>query len=370
MYDLILLAEGTPGTTNLVLVLVIIGIALLFDFFNGFNDAANSIATIVSTRVLSPFQAVAWAAFWNFVAAFVFGTAVAKTISSSLVDITALGTPEQQLYVVLSGLIGATIWTYVCSMVGLPISVSHSLVSGYAGAAIAKAGISALVIPGKWTVLILFIFLSPLLGMIGGMILMTAVGWIFRRVRPTRVDRWFRRLQLLSAAAFSLSHGTNDAQKTMGIIVVALTAGGYAGMATPNWSPPWFEWMNQPHSIAWWIILLCHFVIALGTLFGGWRVVRTMGSGITRLAPVGGFCAETSGAVTVIGASLAGIPVSTTHCITGSILGVGTTRGHKAVRWSAGRRILLAWIFTLPCSAFMAAVAYYVVHFLIEPLLG
>ena len=353
----------------LILVIIIILIALLFDFFNGFNDAANSIATIVSTRVLTPFQAVAWAAFWNFIAAFAFGTAVAKTISNDLVHLEMLGTPTEQLFVILGGLIGATIWTYACSMVGLPISVSHSLISGYAGAAITKAGVSALVLPGKWGVIILFIFLSPLIGMIMGTVFMTATAWIFRRSHPHKVDTFFRRMQLVSAAAFSLSHGTNDAQKTMGIIVVALTAGGYEYLAHPTWAPPWFHWTDQPHNIAWWIIILCHAVIALGTMLGGWKVVRTMGHGITRLQPVGGFCAETSGAITVIGASLAGIPVSTTHAITGSIIGVGTSRGIRAVRWVAGQRIVLAWILTLPCSAFMSAIAYAILHLTIEPLM-
>jgi inorganic phosphate transporter, PiT family len=353
----------------LTLVLLIICIALLFDFFNGFNDAANSIATIVSTRVLSPLQAVAWAAFWNFIAAFAFGTAVAKSVSSGFVDLGALGTQQQQLFVVLAGLIGATVWTYICSMLGLPISVSHALISGYAGAALARGGIDALVTPGKWPITLAFIFISPVIGMIAGATLMTSVAWIFRRWRPSTVDHWFRRLQLFSAAAFSLSHGTNDAQKTMGIIVIALTAGGYQHLTTSGWTPPWFEWLNMPHGVAWWIVIACHLVIGLGTLLGGWRVVRTMGSGITRLQPVGGFSAETAGAATVLGASYFGIPVSTTHCITGSILGVGTTRGLRAVRWIAGQRIMLAWIFTLPCSAFMAAVTYMVVHLVIEPLL-
>jgi PiT family inorganic phosphate transporter len=359
----------------LTLVIIIILVALTFDFFNGFNDAANSIATIVSTRVLSPAQAVAWAAFWNFIAAFVFGTAVAKAISSGFVDLSSLGTPSQQLFVILAGLIGATVWTYICSMMGLPISVSHSLISGYAGAALAKAGVAALIVPGKWGVTILFIFISPLLGMIGGAILMTSMAWIFQKSTPHRVDSWFRRLQLVSAAAFSLSHGTNDAQKTMGIIAVSVgvlaATPGYEFVESwthPGWIPPWFHWFNLPHNIAWWNILICHTVIALGTLLGGWRVVRTMGHGITRLQPVGGFCAETAGASTVIAASLLGIPVSTTHCITGSILGVGATRGIRAVRWISGQRIVLAWIFTMPSSAFMAAVVYLVVHHLIEPL--
>jgi len=360
----------------LTLVLIIIAVALLFDFYNGVNDAANSIATIVSTRVLTPTQAVVWAAFWNFVAAFAFGTAVAKAISSDFVNIQVLGTPVQQLFVILAGLCGATMWTYICSELGLPISVSHSLVSGYAGAAVAKAGLAGLLIPGKWPVTIAFIFVSPLLGMIGAAALMVAVAWIFRRCTPTRVDSWFRRLQLLSAAAFSLSHGTNDAQKTMGIIFVAVSVlvstEGYQHLGhllRPGWTPPWVELLGTGHNIPWWIILLCHFVIAMGTLMGGWRVVRTMGHNITRLAPVGGFCAESAGAATVIGASIAGIPVSTTHCITGSIMGVGITRGLRAVRWNSGRDIVLAWIFTLPCSGFMPAIASIIIHLTIEPFL-
>lgn len=346
----------------LTLVIIIILIALLFDFFNGFNDAANSIATIVSTRVLTPMQAVTWAAFWNFIAAFAFGTPVAKTISSSLVHLDALGTAYDQLYVILAGLVGATLWTYITSMLGLPISVSHALISGYAGAAIAKGGIGVLVYGKAWAILLAFIFLSPLIGFIMGGIFMTVVFWLFRRSTPNKVDHWFRRMQLASAAAFSLSHGTNDAQKTMGVIVIALTAAGWADLAAPTFELPWFRWFNLPHNIAWWIIILCHAVIALGTMLGGWRVVQTLGSGITRLAPVGGFCSETSGAITVIFASWLGIPVSTTHCITGSILGVGTTKGTRAVRWSSGRRIVLAWVFTLPCSAFMAAVTFLIVE--------
>lgn len=360
------------------LVIVIILVALLFDFFNGFNDAANSIATIVSTRVLSPFQAVAWAAFWNFFAAFAFGTAVAKGISSDFVNLAAVGTPQQQLFVILAGLVGATLWTYGCSVVGLPISVSHSLISGYAGAALARAGIDALVLEqSKWPVTILFIFIAPTVGMIGGAAMMTAMAWLFRKFTPSRVNFWFRRLQLFSAGAFSLSHGTNDAQKTMGIIAVAVATlamtpehAHVSSWLTPGWEPPWFAWFGASHHMPWWIVLSCHFVIAMGTLLGGWRVVHTMGHGITRLQPVGGFCAETAGATTVIGASLMGIPLSTTHVITGAILGVGTTRGLRSVRWVAGRRILLAWIFTLPTSAFVAAVAYLLIHLTIEPWFG
>ncbi len=349
----------------LALVLIIIAIALVFDFFNGFNDAANSIATIVATRVLTPAQAVVWAAFWNFSAAFLFGTAVATTISESLVNISALGTPAEQLYVVLSGLIGATVWTAVTSFMGLPISVSHALISGYAGAAVAKAGVAGLVLPGAWLKVIAFIFLSPVIGLFFGGLLMIATAWIFRRSSPSRVDGQFRRAQLFSAAAFSISHGTNDAQKTMGIIVVALVAGGWGDLSHAEWAPPWFDWFGLKHTVAWWIVLLCYSVISLGTMLGGWKVVRTMGSKITRLQPVGGFCAETAGAGTVIGASLLGIPVSTTHVITGSILGVGMTRGWRAVNWASGKRIMLTWVFTLPCTAFMAALIYVIVHGLV-----
>ncbi len=354
----------------LTLVLIIIGIALLFDYFNGFNDAANSIATIVTTRVLTPGQAVVWAAFWNFMAAFLFGTAVAGTISKDLVNIAALGSQQEQLYVVLCGLLGATVWTAACSLIGLPISVSHALISGYAGAAIARAGVDGLMLPGKWPEIIAFLFLSPLIGMVLGGAMMIATAWVFRRSTPSRVDAGFRRMQLLSAAAFSVSHGANDAQKTMGIIVVALTAGGWGHLAEAGWTPPWFNWLGMHHGVSWWIIILCHAVIALGTVMGGWKVVRTMGAKITRLQPVGGFCAETGGAATVIGASLLGIPVSTTHVITGSILGVGTTRGWRHVNWSSGKKIMLAWIFTLPCTAFMAAVIYLVVHGIIDVIHG
>ncbi len=346
----------------LTLVLIIIAIALVFDFFNGFNDAANSIATVVATRVLTPAQAVVWAAFWNFAAAFLFGTAVAGTISASLVNISALGTPHEQLYVVLSGLIGATVWTAATSFMGMPISVSHALISGYAGAAIARAGVAGLMLPGKWPQVIAFIFLSPVIGMFLGGILMIATAWIFRNATPSRVDAKFKRMQLFSAAAFSLSHGTNDAQKTMGIIVVVLTAAGWSDLAGAGWAPPWFGWFGMHHGVAWWIVLLCHSVIALGTMLGGWKVVRTMGAKITRLQPVGGFCAETAGAGTVIASSLMGIPVSTTHVITGSILGVGMTRGWKAVNWASGKKIMITWIVTLPCTAFMSAIIYLIVH--------
>ncbi len=352
----------------LTLVLLIIGVALVFDFFNGFNDAANSIATIVSTRVLTPLQAVAWAAFWNFVAAFLFGTAVASTISDKLVNVdpAVMGTPYQQLFVIFAGVLGATLWTAGASMMGLPISVSHALISGYGGAAIARAGIDGLQLPGAWPMIIAFLFLSPLIGMVFGSGLMIAVAWLFRRSTPNRVDTGFRRAQLFSAAAFSLSHGANDAQKTMGIIVVTLVTAGYTNLTETGWTPPWFEWFGMKHTVAWWIILLCHAVIALGTLLGGWRVVRTMGSKITRLQPVGGFCAETGGAFTVIGASMLGVPVSTTHVITGSILGVGTTRGWKAVNWGSGKKIVLTWIFTLPCTAFISAILYILTHLVLD----
>ncbi len=348
----------------LSLIIIIILTALVFDFLNGFHDAANSIATIVSTRVLTPTQAVIWAAFFNFVAAFLFGTKVAGTIGNDLVHAEVI-----DVYVVFGGLVGAIIWNLITWWLAVPTSSSHALVSGIAGAAIAKSGFGAIIIGKAWGLLLLFIILSPLVGLILGTFLMTAVSWIFRRSTPQRVDRSFRRLQLLSAAIYSLGHGGNDAQKTMGIIVLLLSAGGLE-----KWShPDPYSWANQlnffghSHSVAWWIILSCHAAIALGTMFGGWRIVKTMGSGITRLAPVGGFCAETSAATTIIIATRMGIPISTTHAITGSILGVGMTKGVRSVRWIWGQRIILAWILTLPCSAFMAAIAYLIIHLGLEP---
>jgi PiT family inorganic phosphate transporter len=354
----------------LTLILFIIFVALVFDFLNGFHDAANSIATIVSTRVLTPTAAVMWAAFFNFVAAFVFGTKVAGTIGKGLIDPVPI-----DIWVVFAGLTGAIVWNIITWLLALPTSSSHALVSAAAGAAIAKSGFGVLVWTGwlsGWGGLLLFIVLSPMFGFLFGSLNMIAVAWIFRRAHPSSVDKMFRRLQLVSAAIYSLGHGGNDAQKTMGIIVLLLSA---AGPEMARWSHPdphnllnWLNPFGHEHNVAWWIILSCHAAIALGTMFGGWRIVKTMGSGITRLQPVGGFCAETAAAFTIIGATRLGIPISTTHAITGAILGVGTAKGVRSVRWIWGQRIVTAWILTLPCSAFIAAITYIIVHLTLEPL--
>ncbi len=362
-------SQALPATGFLALIFAIILVALVFDFLNGFHDAANSIATIVSTRVLTPMTAVIWAAFFNFVAAFLFGTKVAGTIGSGLVNPHYI-----DIYVVLGGLTGAVIWNIITWLLALPTSSSHALVGGVAGAALTKAliartGLDVLVWQGwfnGWGGLLLFIILSPTIGFILGTLNMTLVAWLFRRATPSRVDGWFRRLQLVSAAVYSLGHGGNDAQKTMGIIVMLLTTAGMSSWAAPNPHNP-LNMFGHSHTVAWWIILSCHAAIALGTMFGGWRIVKTMGSGITRLQPVGGFCAETAAATTILAATHWGIPISTTHAITGSILGVGTTRGVRSVRWIWGQRIVIAWILTLPCSAFMAAIAYLIVHNFVEP---
>jgi len=321
------------------LIVAIILVALIFDFLNGFHDAANSIATVVSTRVLSPQVAVAWAAFFNFVAAFVLGTHVAKTIGKGMIDIAVVS--EE---VILAGLIGAIFWNLVTWYYGIPVSSSHALVGGYAGAAVAKAGFGSL-IPGGWTKTLVFIVAAPVIGLVLGLMLMTAVMWIFQRWRPSRIDRLFRKLQLVSAGLYSLGHGGNDAQKTMGIITGLLVASGY---------------LEEFH-VPLWVILISHFAIAMGTLFGGWRIVKTMGTKITKLQPVGGFCAETAGALTIVGATLGGIPVSTTHTITGAIMGVGATRRLSAVKWGVAGRILWAWILTIPIAAAIAALAYPVI---------
>ena len=340
----------------LSLIFLIIAAALVFDFLNGFHDAANSIATIVSTRVLSPTAAVMWAAFFNFIAAFFFGTHVAKTIAEKLVDPNFV-----DVYVVFGGLAGAITWNIITWLLALPTSSSHALVSGIAGAAIARAGFQV-IIWGGWVPLLAFIVLSPLLGFLLGAFNMIVVAWVFRRATPHRVDSLFRRLQLFSAAVFSLGHGGNDAQKTMGIIVLLLVAAHH-----PEWAQAHHRMLWHEHEIALWIILSCNAAIALGTMFGGWRIVKTMGSGITRLSPVGGFCAEASAASTIIMVTQWGIPISTTHAITGAILGVGTTRGVRSVRWIWGERIVTAWILTLPCSAFIAAIAYLLIRNFIQP---
>ena len=345
----------------LTFILLVICVALVFDFLNGFHDAANSIATVVSTRILTPMQAVVWAAAFNFLAAFVFGTQVAKTIGTGLVDVNLI-----DVYVVFGGLMGAIIWNVITWMLGLPVSSSHALIGGIAGAAVAKAGFGVLIAKG-WILVLVGIVLSPGLGFLFGAGLMIAVAWLFRPFTPQRVDRIFRRLQLLSAAIYSLGHGANDAQKTMGIIVLVLTAAGMQEWTT--WGQ--VHLLGLDHAYGMPIILACHFAIALGTLFGGWRIVKTMGQSITRLTPVGGFCAETAAATAIIGfTNLGGVPISSTHAITGAILGVGTTRGVRSVRWIWGQRIVTAWILTIPCAALMSALSYFLVHWLVEPFFG
>jgi inorganic phosphate transporter, PiT family len=325
---------------DLAIVIGIIAVALIFDFINGFHDAANSIATVVSTRVLSPGQAVAWAAFFNFAAAFTFGTAVAKTIGKGMIDLSVVTSG-----VILAGLVGAIVWDLITWYFGLPTSSSHALIGGYAGAAVAKAGLVAIV-PAGWTKTLIFIVLAPLSGLVIGFLLMSFVTMVFGGSTPSRVDRVFRRAQLVSAALYSLGHGSNDAQKTMGIIAGVLVTSGYLAA----------------FSIPLWVVLAAHAAIALGTLSGGWRIVHTMGSRVTKLQPVGGFAAETSGAATLFLASWLGIPVSTTHTITGAIIGVGATRRLSAVRWGVATRIVWAWVLTIPCSAAISALTYYLIR--------
>jgi len=322
------------------LIVLIILVALVFDFLNGFHDAANSIATVVSTRVLSPQKAVVWAAFFNFVAAFVLGTHVAKTLGSGMIDLSVV-TQE----VVLAGLLGAIAWNLITWYYGIPVSSSHALIGGYAGAAVAKAGWGAIITSG-WSKTLVFIVLAPLIGMILAFTLMASVTWLLRKWNPFRLDKLFRRLQLLSAACYSLGHGGNDAQKTMGIITGLLVASGHL----------------QKFEVPLWVILISHAAIAFGTMFGGWRIVKTMGSKITKLQPFGGFCAETSGALTLIGATLSGIPVSTTHTITGAIVGVGATKRLSAVKWGVAGRIVWAWVLTIPLAAAMSALSYILLH--------
>jgi len=318
----------------------LIGVALIFDYINGFHDAANSIATVVSTRVLSPGKAVIWAAFFNFVAAFTFGTAVARTVGSGMIDINTV-----TFSVIFGGLTGAIIWDLITWYFGLPTSSSHALVGGYAGAAVAKAGVGAVITSG-WTKTIIFIFLSPLIGLTTGLALMVAIHWLLRWTPPSRVDRWFRRLQLISAAFFSLNHGANDAQKTMGIIAGVLYTAHYI----------------DTFYIPFWVVLIAHTAISLGTLAGGWRIIHTMGSKITKLQPVGGFAAETGAAIALLVATQTGVPVSTTHAITGAIVGVGATRRVSAVRWGVAGQIVWAWVFTIPAAFTIAAAAYAVMR--------
>jgi inorganic phosphate transporter, PiT family len=326
--------------TDFWVIALIIALALAFDFLNGFHDAANSIATVVSTRVLSPQKAVLWAAFFNFVAAFVLGTHVAKTLGKGMIDLSVV-TQE----VVVAGLIGAIAWNLITWYYGIPVSSSHALIGGYAGAAVAKSGWAAIIASG-WTKTLAFIVLAPLLGMVLGLVLMIAGTWTVRRWTPFRVDQVFRRLQLLSAAFYSLGHGGNDAQKTMGIITGLLVASGRLSR---------FE-------VPLWVILLSHAAIAFGTMFGGWRIVKTMGTKITKLHPFGGFCAETAGALTLVGATLSGIPVSTTHTITGAIIGVGATRRLSAVKWGVAAGIVWAWVLTIPLAAAISAMSYFMLR--------
>ena len=317
----------------------IVFVALAFDFINGFHDAANSIATVVGTRVLTPKAAVAWAAFFNFVAAFSLETRVAKTIGKDIVS-PAVVDPV----LILAALVGAIAWNLLTWWWGLPSSSSHALIGGFAGAALVKAGTGALVAKGILKTLV-FIVLSPTLGMLLGFLLFLAVAWLFRRARPEPLDKLFRRVQLVSAAAFSFGHGMNDAQKTMGIIAALLFSTGHL----------------KSHDIPFWIVLICHAAIGLGTLSGGWRIVRTMGMRITTLKPIGGSCAEFAGAATLIGASLGGVPVSTTHTITGAIMGVGSVRRFSAVRWGIARTIVIAWVLTIPASGLVAALVWLVI---------
>lgn len=329
-----------PMQAALWVVILLVALALAFDFMNGFHDAANSIATVVSTGVLKPTQAVMFAAFFNFVAIFIFHLSVAATVGKGIVEPGVVDT-----HVVFGALLGAITWNVITWYYGIPSSSSHALIGGIVGAVIAKAGAGSLM-GGGILKTVVFIFISPTLGFLLGSLMMVLVSHLFRRSTPSRVDRWFRRLQLVSAGAYSLGHGGNDAQKTIGIIWMLLIATGYVGKgdsAPPNW-----------------VIVSCYVAIGLGTMFGGWRIVKTMGQKITKLKPVGGFCAETGGALTLFLATALGIPVSTTHTITGAIVGVGSTQRASAVRWGVAGNIVWAWIFTIPASAFMAAIGYWV----------
>jgi inorganic phosphate transporter, PiT family len=321
------------------LLLIVVFLTLAFEFSNGWHDAANSIATVVSTRVLTPLRAVLWAAFWNFIAAFVFGTKVASTLSKGMVRVDLV---DER--VLLAGLLGAISWNLITLILGLPTSSSHALMGSYGGAAVAHAGYRALILAG-WVKPILFIILSPIIGMAVAMLVTVATSWMVHKCRPRRVDRWFRRLQLLSAALYSLGHGTNDAQKGMGIITAALLVGGF----------------GTTHDVPYWVIICCHLAMGGGTMAGGWRIIKTMGQRITKLTPFGGFAAETAGALTLFTTAKFGIPVSTTHTITGAIVGVGASRRLTAVRWGVTRRIVWAWVLTIPGAAGIGAGLY---HFL------
>jgi PiT family inorganic phosphate transporter len=330
--------EQAAAQLGLGTLIALVAIALAFDFLNGFHDAANSIATVVSTGVLKPHQAVLLATLFNFVAVFVFHLSVATTVGKGIVDHSIV-----DQYTVFGALIGAIAWNLITWYYGIPSSSSHALIGGLVGAALAKSGPASLLAPGILKT-VAFIFISPILGFFLGGLLMVAVSWLFVRSTPSRVDRWFRRLQLLSASAYSLGHGGNDAQKTMGIIWMLLIAAGYTGASEP---------------MPMWVVVVCYLAIALGTAFGGWRIVKTMGQRITKLRPVGGFCAEGGGAVTLFIATALGIPVSTTHTITGAIVGVGSTQGVSAVRWGVAGNIVWAWILTIPCSALIAALGWW-----------
>ncbi len=323
---------------SIEMIIFLVALALVFDFMNGFHDAANSIATVVSTGVLKPQYAVAWAAFFNFVAILVFQLKVAATVGKGTIDPMVV-----DHLVIMGALIGAISWNVITWYYGIPSSSSHALIGGLVGAAVAKAGTASLIASGLMKT-ILFIFVSPFMGFLVGSLLLLLVSWLCRKAAPRRVDRWFRRLQLVSASLYSLGHGGNDAQKTIGIIWMLLIAAGISGAKDP---------------VPTWVIVSCYVAIAMGTLFGGWRIVKTMGQKITKLKPVGGFCAETGGAITLFTATALGIPVSTTHTITGAIVGVGAARKFNAVRWGVAGGIVWAWVLTIPCSAFIAAVAWW-----------
>jgi PiT family inorganic phosphate transporter len=334
----------------MTLVVVTIIVALIFDFLNGFHDSANSIATVVSTRVLTPRKAVVWAAFFNLVAAFFFDVHIAKTIGKGLIDIsTSTGT------VVLGGLLGAIAWNLITWYYGIPSSSSHALMGGYAGAAVAKAGFGS-ILWGGWTNTLIFIVVAPLMGMVMAFILMTALMWIFHEKSSSRVNSMFKKLQLVSAAAYSLGHGSNDAQKTMGIITTLLVTAGF--------DPVMGTKMTEFH-VPYWVILSSYAAIALGTMFGGWRIVKTMGQKITKLKPSGGFCAETAGALTLLVTAFSGIAVSTTHTISGAIMGVGATKRFSAVRWGLAGNIVIAWVLTIPASAIIGWLSFYIVSLII-----
>ena len=331
---------------SMEMIIFLVALALIFDFMNGFHDAANSIATIVSTGVLKPQYAVAWAAFFNFVAIAIFQLKVAATVGKGTIDPLVV-----DHLVIMGALIGAICWNVITWYYGIPSSSSHALIGGLVGSAVAKAGTASLITSGLMKT-VLFIFISPLLGFLFGSLLMILVSWLLRRTAPRRVDRWFRRLQLVSASLYSLGHGGNDAQKTIGIIWMLLIAAGVSGAKDP---------------VPIWVIVSCYVAIAMGTLFGGWRIVKTMGQKITKLKPVGGFCAETGGAMTLFIATAMGVPVSTTHTITGAIVGVGAARKFSAVRWGIAGGIVWAWVLTIPCSAFVAAVAWWLAQQFLAP---